>query len=203
MATQDPVRHPEGPYATPALQHRTLTVAKHGPWSEKTCAAYGCNIEENQEHLFQCRLIQRHYWSRVFEFTDALLIENERNETFWIVGLHKGNPLEKEAADIVTWAWRALYAATVKAHSDEKQMDYRMAILQFHQYAYSRAVACCEKWQRWYRGQAMWMKPKTIPRKHQNKYMTHMDDEANWAISTEVKTFYAKARTEFQKHGPI
>ena len=76
----------------------------------------------------------------MFEFTDALLIENERNETFWIVGLHKGKPLEKKAADIVAWAWRALYAAAVKAHSDEKQMDYRMAILQFHQYAYSRAV---------------------------------------------------------------
>ena len=197
-------------YATPRdrtphlqLQHRTLTVAKHGPWSEKTCAAYGCNIEENLEHLFQCRLIQRHYWSRVFEFTDALLIENERNETFWIVGLHKGKPLEKEAADIVAWAWRALYAAAVKAHSDEKRMDYRMAILQFHQYAYSRAVAYCAKWQRWYRGQAMWMKPKTIPRKHQSKYMTQMDDVANWAISTEVRTFYEKARTEFHKHGPI
>ena len=119
------------------------------------------------------------------------------------MGLHKGKPLGKEAADIVAWAWRALYAAAVKAHSDEKRMDYRMAILQFHQYAYSRAVAYCAKWQRWYRGQAMWMKPKTIPRKHQNKYMTQMDDEANWAISTEVKTFYAKARTEFQKHGPI
>ena len=119
------------------------------------------------------------------------------------MGLHKGKPLEKEAADIVAWAWRALYAAAVKAHSDEKRMDYRMAILQFHQYAYSRAVAYCAKWQRWYRGQAMSMKPKTIPRKHQSKYMTQMDDEANWAISTEVKTFYAKARTEFHKHGPI
>ena len=42
------------------------------------------------------------------------------------MGLHKGKPLEKEAADIVAWAWRALYAAAVKAHSDEKQMDYRM-----------------------------------------------------------------------------
>ena len=53
------------------------------------------------------------------------------------MGLHKGKPLEKEAADIVAWAWRALYAAAVKAHSDEEQIDYRMAILQFHQYMYA------------------------------------------------------------------
>ena len=37
------------------------------------------------------------------------------------------------------------------------------------------------------------MKPKTIPRKHQDKYMTQMDDVANWAISTEVRTIYEKA----------
>ena len=47
------------------------------------------------------------------------MIENERNATFWIVGLYNGKPLEKEAADIVAWAWRALYVAVVKAHSDE------------------------------------------------------------------------------------
>jgi len=28
--------------------------------------------------------------------------------------------------------------------------------------------------------------------------MTQMDDVANWAISTEVRTFYERARTEFQ-----
>ena len=46
------------------------------------------------------------------------------------------------------------------------------------------------------------MKPKSIPRKHQDKNMTQMDDVANWAISTEVSTFYEKARTEFTRHGP-
>ena len=60
------------------------------------------------------------------------MIDNERSATFWIVGLYKGKSLEKEAADIVAWAWRALYAAVVKAHADEKHIDYRMAILQFH-----------------------------------------------------------------------
>eukprot|EP00966_Prymnesium_polylepis_P065102 1510942-Prymnesium_polylepis.3 len=138
-----------------------------------------CNSEENQEHLFRCqRILLRYFWSRIYEFADALLIDNERNATFWIVGLYTEKPLEKEAADIVAWAWRALYAAAVKAHSDEKQIDYKLALLQFHQYAYSRAVACCVKWQRWYRGQARWMKPKTIPRKHQDKYTTQMDDVA-------------------------
>ena len=53
---------------------------------------------------------------------------------FWIVALYEGKPLEREAADIVAWAWRALYAAVVKAHADEKHIDYRMTILQFHQY---------------------------------------------------------------------
>ena len=45
-----------------------------------------------------------------------------------------------------------------------------------------------------YRGQAMWMKPKIIPRKHQEKYMTLMDDEGNWVISSDVR--YAAARKE-------
>ena len=194
-------------YATPRdrtphlqLQHRTLTVAKHGPWHSNTCASRGCNSIENQEHLFRCSRIQRLYWRRIYEFTDELLIENDRNATFWIVGLHKGKPLEKEAADIVMWAWRALYAAVVKAHSDDTHIDYNLAILQFHQYTYSRAMAYCVKWQRWYRGQALWRKPKTIPQRHQDKYMTQMDDEANWAISTEVKTFYAKARQNYKRN---
>ena len=62
-------------------------------------------------------------------------------------------------------------------------------------------MAYCVKWQRWYRGQAQWRKPKTIPRRHQDKYMTQMDDEANWAISTEVKTFYARARQDYKRNG--
>ena len=97
----------------------------------------------------------------------------------------------------MAWAWRALYAAAVKAHSDDTLMDFTKARLQFHRYAYSRAVAYCVKWQRWYRGQAMWMKPKIIPRIHQTKYMTTMDDEGNWAISSEVRSYYAAARKEY------
>ena len=54
-----------------------------GHGAKKRATAHGCNIEENQEHLFECRLLQRHFWSRIYEFTDALLIENERNVTFW------------------------------------------------------------------------------------------------------------------------
>ena len=192
-------------YATPRdrtphlqLQHRTLTVAKHGPWGDSTCASRGCNLVENQEHLFKCPMIQRYYWERIYEFMDELLIDNERSATFWIVGIYKGKTLDKEAADIVAWAWRALYAATVKAHAENTHIDFLLAMLQFHQYAYSRAVAYCVKWQRWYRGQARWRKPKIIPRRHQSKHMTQMDDEANWAISTEVRTFYARARQEYR-----
>ena len=46
---------------------------------------------------------------------EELLIDHTRTATFWIVGLYNGKPLDKEAADIVAWAWRALYAAAVKA----------------------------------------------------------------------------------------
>ena len=42
------------------------------------------------------------------------------------------------------------------------------------------------------------MKPKIIPRKHQAKYMTTMDDEGNWAISSEVRNCYAAARKEYE-----
>ena len=45
----------------------------------------------------------------------------------------------------------------------------------------------------------MWMKPKIIPRKHQEKYMTLMDDEGNWVISSEVRNFYAEARKEYAR----
>ena len=192
-------------YATPRdrtahlqLQHRTLTVAKHGPWHSTACAARGCREDENQEHLFTCARIQRHYWKHIYQFTEDLLIDHTPTATFWIVGLYNGKPLDKEAADIVAWAWRALYAAVVKAHSDETLMDFTKARLQFHQYTFSRAMAYCVKWQRWYRGQAMWMKPKIIPRKHQAKYMTTMDDEGNWAISSEVRNCYAAARKEYE-----
>jgi alkylation response protein AidB-like acyl-CoA dehydrogenase len=160
-----------------------------------------CNSIENQEHLFRCPHIRREYWTRIFDFMDALLIDHERNATFWIVGLYNGKAIDKEAADIVSWAWRTLYAAVVKAHAEDKSIEYSRALLQFHQYAYSRAVAYCVKWQRWYRGQAKWRKPKIIPRKHQDKYMTQMDDVANWAISTEVRIFDSKARLEYtRKH---
>jgi len=193
-------------YATPRdrtphlqLQHRTLTVAKHGPWQGPNCAARGCREGENQEHLFRCTLIQRSYWHHIYEFMEELLIEHTRTATFWIVGIHKGKPIDREAADIVAWAWRALYAAVVKAHMDDKPLDFNRAKLQFHQYTYSRTVAYCVKWQRWYRGQAMWMKPKIIPRVHQEKYMTTMDDEGNWAISSEVRNFYASARRSYAR----
>ena len=69
---------------------------------------------------------------------DALLIDHERNATFWIVGLYKGKVIDKEAADIVAWGWRALYAVVIKAHAEDKNIDYSYALLQFHQYAYSK-----------------------------------------------------------------
>ena len=50
---------------------------------------------------------------------EELLIDHTRTATFWIVGLYNGKPLYKEAADIVAWAWLALYAAAVKEHSDD------------------------------------------------------------------------------------
>ena len=46
---------------------------------------------------------------------EELLIDHTRTATFWVVGLYNGRPLNKEAADIVAWAWRALYEAAIKA----------------------------------------------------------------------------------------
>ena len=43
----------------------------------------------------------------MFEFMDALLIDTERNATFWIVGLYEGKVIEKEEADIL-WPWRGV-----------------------------------------------------------------------------------------------
>jgi hypothetical protein len=81
-------------YATPRdrtahlqLQHRTLTLAKHGPWQESKRAARGCNEEENHEHLFRCLRIRRFYWDQIFKFIDELLIDHDHTATFWIVGL--------------------------------------------------------------------------------------------------------------------
>ena len=100
--------------------------------------------EENIEHLVDCTLIRRGFWTKIEALMRALNM-NPGCRLFWLFGLkpsrNKWEPADPEEAAMINWAWRALYAEVTRAHIDDKPLDISAAYARFVRLAHMRLQA--------------------------------------------------------------
>jgi len=91
----------------------------------------GCVHEENIEHLVDCTLIRRGFWTKIEALMRALNMK-PGCRLVWLFGLKPGRnrwePADPEEAAMINWAWRALYAEVTRAHIDGKTTGHRRSI---------------------------------------------------------------------------
>ena len=72
--------------------------------------------------------------------------------TFWIFGKKDGDRYaDTEAAGVLFLAWRCLYAETVHARKEDKELNFKHAYARLILMIISRLKAQGQKWYRWYK----------------------------------------------------
>ena len=151
------------------IQHRTLWVAKNGGMGDTTCMAKWCRHEESQLHLVECQSIKENFWKEIISIMVELdvLPEECNGSPFqddrkkWaillVAGQIEGAAVNNEAAAILCWAWRSLYAEVIKRRIEAKEtLKPKVAIKNTVRMMYSRVVAYGFKWRRWWSKQRLW-----------------------------------------------
>ena len=181
------------------IQRRNLWVAKNGGMEDTKCRAPGCGAEESQAHLMQCPVIKDKFWEKIREGIVRLGGEAENKETFWLTGEVGGKLTGADTMAIIAWAWRALYAATVQAHVEQKNPKYEEAVFNTWRFAIGRVKAHGYRWRRWYVRQRQWMKPKRFPIRHRENMLISLSGEAVYTIHKELFVLFEEARTRMTR----
>ena len=170
------------------LQRRTLWVAKNGGCSSTLCSATGCVQEENQLHLIECPFMKRDFWNYVEDFMQRLKMEPENETIYWLAGQRaNGKMANPEEISIIMWAWRSLYAATVRSHIEEIPLKLERARFDVAKYTLSRAQAYGQKWSLWYRRQRGHTHAKYFPFQHRNNRLINFDEFGHYELNDILK----------------
>ena len=183
------------------IQHRTLWVAKNGGMGDTTCMAKWCRHEESQLHLVECQSIKENFWKEIISIMVELdvLPEECNGSPFqddrkkWaillVAGQIEGAAVSNEAAAILCWAWRSLYAEVIKRRIEAKEtLKPKVAIKNTVRMMYSRVVAYGFKWRRWWSKQRLWQvaRRKEVGKKHQTFKLITCDEEATYMVSPKL-----------------
>ena len=182
------------------VQRRNLWVAKNGGLDSPKCAVHECNEDENQLHLVTCIHINQHFWTIIHTIIEDLGLKATNDARFWITGqLTSDTSTKKSHADpetwsIVCWAWRSLYAETVKCHMENKRANLKYAVFSTVRYMVSRSKAYGLKWRLWYIKQSHHSKFKEFPLRHRTHAMIQLTNEAEFTIDTRLLAWFEWAR---------
>ena len=183
------------------IQHRNLWVAKSGGMGDTKCLARGCGDEESQLHLIMCSVIKRDFWKVIIREMNELELLPDRAAdpgfgltlqewgSFLIAGQIENEPVNKEAAAFLCWAWRQLYAEVVSLRiADKRDLELGKAVWLTLRMAYSRVKAYGYKWLLWYARQRLWQegKAKKMPEKHRTMALIEFGEEADYVISEKL-----------------
>ena len=138
----------------------------------------GCSRPENQQHLADCRHIQSGFWTKIHQLMQRVGLQSENSTQFRITGIRAdGKIIDKESAAFMFWAWRALYAATVRAHLDNKILRLDRAYAYTIELAHARIRAHGARWRQWYLRQRYIpsVRSKVIPERHRSHKLLKTD----------------------------
>ena len=169
------------------LIHRNLFVASRDPTAQdQTCKARGCTVDESMLHLATCGIIRHGFWSKLEGLLDRLDIPRGTGRRFWIVGeRNDGKYADIEGAGIIFLAWRCLYASTVQARIENKELNLKHAYARVVQMIISRLKAEGQKWFRWRTKitNIRENKAKTFPKRYQKRKLLTTDKEAQYTLN--------------------
>ena len=169
------------------LIHRNLYVANRDPsLASSVCNARGCRANESMLHLAICRVINVEFWDKIAALLDKLGIPRGTGPRFWITGERSdGKYIDLEGAGILFLAWRCLYAETVRARTNNEQLNLKHAYARVILMSISRLKAQGQKWYRWYsrtRGISE-HKLKPFPRRYRKRRLMTTTATAEYEIS--------------------
>ena len=168
------------------LQHRTLWTAHVGGMGSTQCSVPGCSRPENQQHLADCQHIQAGFWTKIHQLMQRLGLKSENSTKFRITGIRAdGKIVDKESAALMFWAWRALYAETVRAHLENKPMRLDRAYAYTIELAHARVRAHGFRWRQWYLRQRYIpsARSKVIPERHRSYKLLKTDPYGTYQVN--------------------
>ena len=121
---------------------------------------------------------------------------NRDDPKFWITGiLQGGRAVDKESAAFIFWAWRALYAASVHAHLNDKRMNLKQAFAYTVSLAHTRIRAHARSWRVWYLKQRFITptRSKIIARAYRNYKLYHCNEEGVYHLHPELTRAHKSA----------
>jgi hypothetical protein len=187
------------------IQHRTLWVAKNGGMGDTKCVARWCRHEESQKHLVECTGIKENFWREIVgimvelkvlpeECGDAQFRDDRKTWAILLIaGQIDGKEVNNEAAAVLCWAWRSLYAEVINRRIDDKGiLRPEEAVKKTVRMMYSRVMAYGAKWRKWWAKQRLWQegKKKDMGAEHRTFALITFDDHADYTMSpklTELK----------------
>ena len=183
------------------LQRRNLWVAKNGGCDNPKCAVAECREDESQLHLATCQYIRADFWDIIYEVMRSIGLKASNDAIFWITG-HITDPqtgvvtghASSEAWSVVAWAWRSLYAETVKCHMEDKQANLNHAVFSTIRYMISRSKAYGYKWRNWYIRQEHHKDSLMFPLKHRSHAMIQLNAFAEYKVSDRLLVWFKWAR---------
>ena len=108
--------------------------------------------------------------------------------TTWIMGTKGPNKIvNREEADLVALAWRALYAEIIRARLDNEPLNFDRAIAQFITRTLNRVKAYGARWYTWYSRQRFHKNAKIIPPKHWKKKLITSAADGSYTINPTLR----------------
>jgi hypothetical protein len=113
-------------------------------------------------------------------------LKSENSTKFRITGIRAdGKIVDKESAALIFWAWRALYAETVRAHLENKPMRLDRAYAYTIELAHARVRAHGFRWRQWYLRQRYIpsARSKVIPERHRSYKLLKTDPYGTYQVN--------------------
>ena len=124
--------------------------------------------------------------------------EPENTPFYWIFGQKaNGKQTDRESLSIIMWAWRALYAYTVKAHIEDKDAQYGKAVFEVTRYIMSRTLAYGLRWKTWFIRQRYHNNgQEEFPEKRRECHkLIKFEDNGRFTIKAEIKQEFDRTKT--------
>ena len=152
------------------LHHRNLFTASRDDTCDGKCRA--CKVsQENQLHLCECPIIWRDFWGPIVTVICEMGYPVSPDTTAYLaVGRATDDKcIGPEESGIMFIAWRCLYAATVQARVEKKDIRLDVVLRRCLKDTVRRLTAYGETWMRWSATRRHTRKTSIVPPKLRDK----------------------------------
>ena len=165
------------------LQHRNLFTASRDDTCDGKCRA--CKVaQENQLHLCECPVIHRDFWGPVIKVIRDMGYPVPADVTAYLaVGrLTDDKCVGPQESGVLFIAWRCLYAATVHARIENKEIRLEAALRRCMRDIVRRLTSYGETWVHWSATRRLTRKTNIVPEKLRDKGVIRIGSFGEYTI---------------------